>query len=212
MAFGDKRGNLSVTAGSTTNPTNATGSVSVSVGDVVFIAVAERAVVTAGTVTDNLGHTYTQFNAGSTSVVGVKGYYLRVTSSGTLTQISVAATASSADIAISASVHEGPVVVSPLDSNPANATDSTTPFTCPATGTLAQADELVVAWMGCGNGKTDILATSPMTLSQNVASGGGANTAAIATAFKVVSATTTTTPEFTAVSGNASGGAVEGTA
>lgn len=213
MAFGDQKGTLTGNAGSITNPFSATGSVVVAVGDLIFALITERGANTTTACADNLGNTYTAQNAGTlaTNAAG-RAFYSRVTVAGTLTSVNFTTTASSDDVAAMAAVFEGNFTSPPIDANPANVTTAGSPFSCPASGTLAQASELVVSWMACANGKTDILATSPSTLSLNTASGTGANTIGGAIARRVVSATTTITPQFTAVSGASSGGNVQGTA
>lgn len=147
MAFGDVRGTLQVAANSITNPTNLAGSVAVQVNDLVFVALGEQTALTAGACTSSLVTTYTATNAGldSGTVTG-RAYWGLVTSAGTLTQISVAATASADNVAAVAVVFEGPFASSPLDASPALNEDIASPFTTNLTGTLAQADELIVSW------------------------------------------------------------------
>ena len=96
MAFGDSKGSLTANVGSVTNPTNLTWSVVVAVGDLVFVDFGQQTNLTAtDTVTDNLGNTYVAVNAGTDAgSVSIRCFYTRVTVAGTLTQISVPATAS----------------------------------------------------------------------------------------------------------------------
>jgi uncharacterized protein YsxB (DUF464 family) len=199
MAQGDLRGNLTASVASVTNPTNLTGSVAVSLRDLIFVAFSQQTALTATTVTDNLGNTYTAINAGTDAgTATLRCYRAPVTVAGTLTQISVAATASTNDASGVAAVIEGPFFAAPLDANPANTSDATTPFTCPATGTLAQAEEVIIAAIGVG-ANTTVAATSPFTLSGTVAR---ANISTGVSRQKV-SATTTQTPEFTGTSATA---------
>jgi hypothetical protein len=162
MAQGDRKGGLSVTANSITNPIAAVGSVAVAVGDLVVAVIAEKTEITATTVTDNLGNTYTDKSAGTDAGnITARAYYSRVTTAGTLTSVSAVATASSNNVSFIADVFEGPFETSPLDTNPANITsDVTSPFTCPSTGTLAQASELVVCFAS-RVGNAAFTATSP---------------------------------------------------
>lgn len=201
MAFGALRGTLSVAAASITNPTNATGSVAVSVGDLIWVLVAERANLTVTGVTDNLGNTYTAQNAG-TDAGNAAGrcFYSRVTVAGTLTTVSAAATASADDVAIAVEVIEGPVTVPPIDTNPANTSnDITSPFTCPATGTLAQAVEIVCSAISSANSRT-MVATSPNLLGISVVTTpeNGTGTIGAAVGYQVTAATTSVAPDFTA--------------
>jgi hypothetical protein len=200
VAFGNIRGTLNVTAASITNPTNATGSVSVSVGDLIFACLAEQVNLTVTSVTDNL-HTptaYTAQNAGSDAGNATgRAFYLVATSAGTLTSVGATATASSDDVAFAAVVFEGPFTTPPIDTNPANLTnDVASPFTCPATGTLSQADELIVSWMACRLGITDLVGSAPNTTRINV----GTSNQSVCIGSYVVAATTTQSPAFTSAS------------
>lgn len=194
MAQGDHRGSLTASVNSVTNPTNLTGSVAnVAVGDLIFGVFAQQTALTAaGTVTDNLGNTYVYVNAGTDAgSVTIRCFYARVTTGGTLTQVSVPATASTNDASAIASVIEGPFLTSPLDANPANTTDGTSPHTCPATGTLAQASEVVMAACSLASNLA-MTATSPSVITQTVAR---ANVSC-AISRRVVSSTSSVTPEF----------------
>lgn len=196
MAFGDVKGTLQGSATSITNPLSATGSVTVAVGDLIFGGRFEQTSNTATTASDNLGNTYSAINAGSDAgTTTFRGYWSRVTVAGTLTSVNFAGTASSNNGVALAAVIEGPFQSSPLDANPANITnDNTTPYTCPATGTLAQADEVVVCWI-CHTGNVTLTATSPNNKTHQL------NTATILTAAlgrQTVAATTTVSPAWTA--------------
>jgi hypothetical protein len=196
VAQGDHKGSLTASVASVTNPTNLTGSVSVALSDLIFVCFSQQTALTATTVTDNLGNTYTAVNAGTDAgTATIRCYFSRVTAAGTLTQISVAATASANDASAVGSVIEGPFVASPLDANPANTTDGTTPFDCPPTGTLAQTNEVVMAAIAVASAQT-VAATSPDVITQTV------NRANISTGVsrRVVSSTSTVTPQFTGTS------------
>lgn len=200
MAQGDIRGSaLTGSANSITNPMNATGSVDVSVGDLVFVTLSQQTNLTATGATDNLGHTYSAVNAGTDAgTVSIRCFYVRITTAGTLTTVSVATSASTNDASVAAIVIEGPFVASPLDANPANTTDGTTPFTCPATGTLAQANEVVMAAIAVAGNQT-VSATEPSEIAGTVAR---AN-ASVGQSKRLVSSTSTVTPEFTGTSATA---------
>ncbi len=199
MAFGTVTGTFTVAANSITNPTDlvlATGSAVVHTGDLVYVAAGQQTANTTGTVTDNLGNVYTQTQNGTLSGTSVSGhaYYSRVTVAGTITVIHVAATGSTANAAMAAVLIDGPFITSPLDANPTNITsDVASPFTCPLTGTLAQAAEVVIAW-GVSTGATVWAATSPNLLATQIASQSVLETV-IGT--QVVAATTSIAPEFT---------------
>jgi hypothetical protein len=207
MAQGDLKGTLTGGGASITNPSDATGSVAVSVGDLVFVIIDEVTNLTASGASDNLGNTYAATNAGSdTGTSTGRAFWSRVTVAGTLTTISIAATASANDYAIFAVVIEGAFDASPLDTNPANVTtDSTSPFTCPSTGTLAQAKETVIAW-ACVSTTETWAATSPNLLAGQQTQG---NLRAVI-GYQTVAATTAVAPEFTAA-GNPAQAATLGT-
>lgn len=155
MAFGDILGALSVSGTSITNPFSATGSVSVSVGDLIFCTLAEQVNLTVTSVTDNL-HTptnYTAQNAGSSDgTVNGRSFFIVATVAGTLTSINATCTASGDNASFSAVVISGPFLAtaSVVDRNRPNVTGSgaqplPTPF--PSTTSLNQAGEVVVSWI-----------------------------------------------------------------
>jgi hypothetical protein len=198
MAVGDLRGTFTATASSilAANPLPAVaGSIAVSVGDLVFVVVGQQTIVTATTVTDNLGNTYTAQNAGSDAGNATgRSYYSIVTVAGTLTQLTCNAAGSTSDFAAVAAVIAGPLSV--IDANPANLTnDLTSPFTCPATGTLAQASEVVIGWIA-SNGNATWSATSPNLLADQVIQ---STTIKVIIGYQLVSATSSVAPEFTGV-------------
>jgi hypothetical protein len=130
-------GILAAGQASITNPTIATGSVVVSVGDLIVATFSElTATGTLTGVTDNLGNTYTAASAGlAQSTTWGRTYYSIVTVGGTLTAVNFAATASTNDVSVEAVAFKGPF--SGSDSIPAVRGDGTTSFTGTATGTLS---------------------------------------------------------------------------
>lgn len=198
MAFGALKGSLTLSLATIVNPADAAGSVVVAVGDLIFVCIAEQTGLTAGTpATDNLGNTYTALTAGTLNgtAVSVRCYYSRVTVAGTLTVIHIPCTGSTHNVTVSAEVIEGPFTASPLDVNPAVATtDVTSPFTTPLTGTLAQADEVVIAY-GAANYGTVWTATSPNLLGKDTNS---ATLVKCATGYQKVTATTSISADFAA--------------
>ena len=200
MAFGDLRGSLVGGATSITNPLDATGSVSVSVGDLIVAVIGERGSDTTTAFTDNLGNTYTRqtYTNGFTSKLQL-GWSI-ATAAGTLSAVHAATTASSNDAAIVAGVFAGPFDVSPLDKNvfAADTTNLASPWTMPSSGTLSQADELVLGAMA-GNNSATVTATSPNLLAASKVSGasdGTANSECICLGYQVVAATTAVAPVF----------------
>jgi hypothetical protein len=140
----------SISSSNTANTLTGVGTnFTVTIGDLVFCCFGSANVNTSTGVTDNLGNSYTAQNAGTlnsgTTVAGSRCYWSRVSVAGNLTSFSIACPASANGWTFAAVGWTGPFLSSPLDANPANSTDITTVFTWPATGTLAQAAELVVA-------------------------------------------------------------------
>lgn len=213
MAFGDGRGTLSGSGGSITASNTATGSVAVFTGDLIVITTAELGTANtfATTATDNLGGSYTQVQfTNSANGVACRLLYRYVSTPGTLTTVTIAATASGNDYAISVVAFEGPFTSTPLDRAVSAGADLTSPFTATiGTGTLSQANELVIYSMALTRGQTITLATSPLVMQQNVASGtaNGANTVSACTGSQIVSATTSLQPSFTCASGTFNAGA-----
>jgi hypothetical protein len=202
MAFGDLLGtgeNQSTSPGTGLT----TSSFTVAVGDLVVVAYGVR-VFKAVTFSDALGggHTWSALDSTNTGINRhlAKAYTI-VTTAGSMT-VSGAHASGADDAAIIACRFEGPFDASPLDANPTNVTDSTTPFDCPTTGTLAQADELVLGFVHNGNGLV-YTSTSPSTIAEQAASGTGANTASVGMNYRVVAATTAVAPQFTAASSTA---------
>jgi hypothetical protein len=198
MAFGDVKGTFSNNAASITNPfvasTLISGSASVAVGDLIYAVINQQTALTATACADNLGNTYTATNAGVDSGTSTgRAWYSRVTTAGTLTGPSFTATASANNVTACAVIFEGPFTDPPIDANPANVSDIASPFTGPATGTLAQADELVVAW-GAAAGSAVWTATSPNVKQVEVAS---AALVKSVIGSQVVAATTSVQPEWT---------------
>lgn len=207
MAFGALRG--TITGGNTTTTVVATGSVVCSAGDLIVGFCSEAGANTSAGFGDNQtgANTYTAVNAGTLSSVGGRMWYRYVSTGFTLTSISSTQTGSSNDTALIAAVFEGPFKTSPLDRAPANTTDAATPYTCAATGTLTQANELIVAGIALTRGNT-VTATSPLTLANNALSttANTTNSASAAIGYQAVTSTATVTPAFATSSGTIAGG------
>jgi hypothetical protein len=196
VAFGGLKGTLTGNGASIGASNSIAGTVAVAIGDLVFAVLGQQTNLTATTASDNLGNVYTATNAGTDAGATTgRAYYARVTVAGTLTSVAVAATSSANNWAGFAAVIEGPFVISPVDQNIANATtDITSPFTCPATGTLNQAGEVIICWATPDTSAT-WAASSPNLLA------GQATSATLIKAiigYQAVTATTTVSPEFTA--------------
>jgi hypothetical protein len=199
-APGDVLGILSGSTASITNPmpANVGGAFTVSVDDLIVAAIAEQTTITATAVTDNLGNTYSAVSAGvDAGTATQRVFYSTVTTGGSVTAVNFTATASGNDAAVIAFGVKGPfrATATVLDAAPApDTTDVTSPFTFPATGTLAQADEAVVTFFSFLTGAPTI-PTSPQTLIIRVSPSANIGLAA---GIQVVSSTSTVTPQWTA--------------
>jgi len=175
-------------------------SATVAIGDLVVVVVSEETNNTTSAVNDNLGNSYTQQNAGTDAGTFTgKMYWARVTTAGTLSSVTVTQTAHASDGAnCGVAVFAGPFRASPLDQNPANVQDATSSYSAPATGTLSQAAELVISWATAGlrGSGTDYVPTSPLVQAVEYAPGSGPF-CRVMIGYKVVAATTTTTPAWT---------------
>jgi hypothetical protein len=202
MAFGDLKGTLSGASSGGTGVA-ATGSVSVAVGDLIFMLYGMRANTPTGAGSparsDDLGNTYNLLHESTTGGGRVCTAYSIVTAGGTLTTATWAHTSNTADDAHCVGVFEGPFDATPLDASITPIADAASPYICPSTGTLAQADELVIACVAQSNGSTtaSYAATSPNLKAVAASSGTGANTCSSCLGYQVVSATTAIAPEFT---------------
>lgn len=196
MAFGGLKGTLTGNGNSVGTSNSLTGSVSVAVGDLVLVCFGQQTNRTATGASSSLVTSYSAQNAGTDAGVATgRFFYGVVTTAGTLTSVAVAAASSTNDYCGLAAVIEGPFTSSPLDANPANITsDVTSPFTCPASGTLAQSLELVVGW-GAANQSTTWAATSPNLLAGNA---NNSTTIKVAIGYQAVTSTSTVSPAFTA--------------
>ncbi len=128
--------------------------INVAVGDLIFVAIGEITAQTAVDCTDNLGNSYTTLTSGTTgALASVKAYFSKATVAGYCTP-TVDTTASADDYGVICVVYKGPFTSSPLDINPAVLGDAAEPYTATATGTLSQADELIVGYFSCVSSET----------------------------------------------------------
>jgi hypothetical protein len=117
-----------------------------------------------GSVTDNLGNTYTKVTGTTSGGASNTLFYSIVTNAGSLTSIT-AVTSAGQNTNISAVVYKGNITA--IDANPAPATSaSQSQITAPATGTLAQSSELVLAFLCVDTANTRITAVNyPLSIS-----------------------------------------------
>lgn len=156
--IGEALGSLTGGSASITNPTDATGSVEVKVGDLIVAVIGQQTALTATGVTDNLGNTYTAQNAG-TDAGNTTGrmFYAYVTVPGTLTTVHFAATASANDVSVCAAAFRGPFNTSPLDKTAANrSNDTSNPLTANSIATPSFPRTLQIGWFAGANSASGI--------------------------------------------------------
>jgi hypothetical protein len=194
--------NVGKATGTTLAPLNP---VTVLVGQLVVVAFTDQVGGSAPTIADNLGNTWTPLTGG-TNTTRLSAWYSRITVAGSMT-VTVTFGSSSAARAMAVGVFNG-ITTSPLDKNPAALTDSTSPYTSPATGVLTQADELLVTYCGLAGPNTDNVSfTSPNTDGgrAGTSGGGGASNCFIALGYSIVTATTSVTRDTTDATNNRAG-------
>lgn len=210
MAQGDLKGTaLTATANSIpASFSNTAGSATVAIGDIIIVVVAEQTSLTCTGVNDNLGNIYFDWNGTGIDAGAISGraFYSIATVAGSLTTVTAACTASANNGSLVGGVFEGPFTA--IDKAPAynNNTDTTSPFTCPATGTLTQAAEFVASFHASSAVNT-FSATAPNT---KLAQADAQSVCTVVVGYQTVAATTSVAPEFTAASGG--GNSVQGTA
>ncbi len=186
-AFGSLKASGGQWTANITNPFQPLAPITVEVGDLVVINTVEITSATISGITDDLGHTGTALTTSGTN----KSYYYIVTTAGDAT-ISAAATASAHDAIIAVAVYNGPFTATPLDKNPAMLSDSTSPYSSNLSGTLSQANELLVGYFSEVAAAGDFFSSpSPGRVDTEVTAGVGSSVGAVITST-VVSATTST--------------------
>lgn len=196
MAFGGLRTTFKNSATSIGTSIVASGTRAVRLGDLIFVVGGEQTALTITGVTDNLGNSYTSCNntVNTTGAITGRAFWARVKDDGTLTTVTMACNGGTNNGVIVVAIIEGPIT-NAIDSDPANITsDITSPFNCPTTGTLGQANEIVIGFL-VGSGSTVNTATSPNLLADQQA------TASILHAtigYQAVTVTTAVIPVFAA--------------
>lgn len=168
--FGDLLGSTSAVDNALGTSIAATCSISVSVGDLIVAMLAERGNLTVTAVNDNLGNSYTAQNAGSDAGNATgRMFYSYVTVAGTLSTITATTNGGGTEAAVfCVAGYKGPFTNPPIDANPANLlNDGASPWTTNLTGTLAQADELIVSWAAIQIIANIMLATAPNEVHSN---------------------------------------------
>ena len=180
--------------GSAVGTTMTLGPVTVEVGQLMVVAFADRVGGGTPTIADNLdGNAWTLLNGPATSTVRQTNWFKVATTRGSLTA-TITFTSSSAKRAGEIGVMTYTDAWS-LDKDIAQAADSTSPFDCPSTGTLSNANEVVFGFRA--NATTGTMsATSPDLLMDSAATTGGSSTGS-GMSYRVVAATTAVAPQMT---------------
>lgn len=185
---------LGAAASSGTSTTVITTSGAITAGDLAVVLVEESSSITVSGVADSAGNTYT---AGTAIVSGtrlIQPFYkpnaAAMSSGGTITVTRSASTGVGYAAAISVS---GMDTSSPIDIQTAGSVGTATGYTL-ATGTLGQADELLVCftYLSSGSGDTYV---QPSGFTANTAASDGTNV--LRSGYLIVSSTTTTSPHPT---------------
>ncbi len=185
----------SASIGTSLTASTLVGSGAVVPGDLVYVVQGEQLTNTNTSVTDSQGNTYTQVTASVDSgTATARPWFFRITTAGTLTSVTSTQNGGTNNGVLAAAIIAGPFDASPLDANPANITsDILSPFSCPTTGTLAQANEVVMCF-SASTGSAAFSATSPNLLAVEVAT---AAIMSVRIGYQAVSVTTAVIPEFT---------------
>lgn len=176
-----------------------TGTLSTAVGDVVVVMFGDLVAGVAPTIADNLANTWTQLT-GSPATNGVRstGWIATVAvgKSGNM-RVTVTFGSSSAARAGVMAVFDA-TYVTVKDADKTFASDSTSPYDCPTSGTLAQANEVVIG-MCFANGIVSPAVSDAGTLvDTGLTSGSGATTnVAVSMSYRSVNTTAAVAPQFT---------------
>jgi hypothetical protein len=198
-------------AAKATGTTCVTGSFSASKGDLCIAAFADQMGSTAPTIASSPASTWNALSGPTTSTVRLSWWY-SVISTGNSTA-TVTFTFPSSALARAGAVtcfNAGATATTPLDKNPVNLADATSPYNGTATGALTQANEWVVGAFAWAGPSTDTVAASaPFSAASGTGIGtsGGTVTANvhIFLEYESVSATTTQTTAATDSTANRAG-------
>lgn len=165
--------------------------ITVAVGQLAVVLVAQQTASTLTAVSDNLGNTWNALTTSGTGNSAMKMYWSLITNAGSMTPVSTN-TSSSSDACILCAVFDGPFDSSPLDKDVITTGGHSNTLVTPSSGTLAQTNELIIAYWCCQTVPTAGGATAPsvMRATNPLYVFGGI-------ASHVVSATTAVTVTFT---------------
>jgi hypothetical protein len=197
----------------------------VSAGQDVVVAFADLVGGSTPTIADDNSNTWTARNGGTNGSLRMTVWTSRITTGGDFMTVTITHDSSSAARAGMMGVTRG-VPSSGFDKNPSVVTDDTSPYTSPSTGTLSQANEIVIGYYALqgpttytfptGLGTDTIAVTTPSTFGSSGPSstgwggrgttGGSDNTnVTIVLSQRSVTATTAVTPEITNSTANRTG-------
>jgi len=188
MAIAFSASGNTITAASGT--TVVSPSIAVGVGDLVVVCGGDAVGGTAPSISDSLGQSWTALTGPTTNGRRLAKWYSVITVGGSMT-VTLTYDSSTVRRAVIVAAFTG-LGASPLDANPANVSDNTSPYDCPSTGTLAQLDELVIGFAVVQAGGS-LSATSPDTLLENPRAAG----LTVAMSYRIVSGTSAVSPQFT---------------
>ena len=195
-AFGELKGVAGIITANVTNPLTPLSALTVAVGDLIVVSYGEQTASTATGCTDSLGNSYTPLTTGTL----IESYFSIITVAGDCLP-SIATTGGTNDASICVALFNGPFDSTPLDANPAVTSDAAEPYSCNATGTLAQADELIVGMFATSIGETGYDTPGPSaTIAVNTVGANGPNISGVMT-YLVVSSTATVTMSIGGVVG-----------
>jgi hypothetical protein len=183
-----------------------TGSFTVFPGQTVICGLGSNTAAAGEGISDSASNTWTQLSGPTTNTVKLNAWYANIASGkgGSIT-VSPSWTSSSQKRAFGCMVFDATVTSSPVDTDPTNTTNarSGTSYTHPATGTLTQSNEIVVAinamagptadTTGCGT-TVDERGTSGKV---STTGAGASSNVIVQFCAETVSATTTVTPTTT---------------
>lgn len=129
-------------------------SLSASAGDLVVCTFADQVGGSAPTIADGNTNSYTALNT-STNTVRKTSWFSRVTGNPSTITVTFGSSSSARALACG---RFSEIQASPLDTNPTDANDSTSPYDAPLSGTLATSNELVVGTFGLAGPSSDTIA------------------------------------------------------
>lgn len=183
-----------------TGTTLTLGPVTVTAGDIIVVLFGDQVGGSAPTINDDIGgNTWTALTGPTTNTARISKWYCIVTNGGSMTVTVTFGSSANARAGALGAWDSSIFGASPLDANPANANDSTSPYDCPATGTLAQADELVLGFCSRASNAALVAGGSELGIieAHSSGSGGAGANISVGLTYRKVTATTSIQPQMT---------------